>query len=56
MISYLLIYICSSAASTSCQVWADSTYQGPIASMQCEAERGLIETKYERDLLQCRND
>lgn len=56
MISYLLVYICSSALGNSCAVWSEGSWSGPQASLYCQAERDRAEQQFERDLLRGRND
>lgn len=55
MISYLLVYICSSALGNSCAVWSEGSWSGPMASVYCEAERTHAGQQFERDLARGRN-
>ncbi len=39
MISYLLAYVCTTAAMDDCQVWAPASWEGPNAATQCQAAK-----------------
>lgn len=39
MISFLLAYICTTAAMDDCQVWAPASWEGPNAATECQAAK-----------------
>lgn len=50
MVSFLVSYLCATAAMDNCTAWADQSWQGAQAPTQCEAalpaERKRLEKEY----------
>lgn len=42
MIVALVVYLCTTAARTDCEVYAHSHYEGHNASMRCEIVREIL--------------
>lgn len=42
MIVTLVVYLCTTAAHTDCEVYAHSQYTGANASMRCETVRSIL--------------
>lgn len=38
MITYLLVYLCTSKALDDCQIFVYDQYEGPFATMDCRAQ------------------
>lgn len=59
MIVTLVVYRCTTAAHTDCEVYAHSQYSGPSASMRCETVRGILlngKVEPKRTVLSCEVD
>lgn len=39
MLSFLIAYLCTTAAMDDCQVWAPHSWIGPNAASECQAEQ-----------------
>lgn len=59
MIVTLVVYLCTTAAHTDCEVYAHSRYEGRNASMQCETVRDILlngKVEPKRTVLSCEVD